>query len=109
MPFKMEALLSLHLFDDGRRFLSFKVSVYSMIGEIVHGVPGCKVIGGNAHYQAALLLVGCRQTNNIRGGIGNYNRNVNTAGSLGGSITGATAGNVAGRAGRLIKSGFKKI
>ena len=43
------------------------------------------------------------------GGIGNYNRNVNTAGSLGGSIAGATAGNVAGRAGRLIKSGFKKI
>lgn len=42
-------------------------------------------------------------------GIGNYNRNVNTAGSLGGSIAGATAGNVAGRAGRLIKSGFKKI
>ena len=34
---------------------------------------------------------------------------VNTAGSLGGSIAGATAGNVAGRAGRLIKSGFKKI
>ena len=30
------------------------------------------------------------------GGIGNYNRNVNTAGSLGGSIAGATAGNVAG-------------
>jgi conjugative transposon TraJ protein len=28
------------------------------------------------------------------GGIGNYNRNVNTAGSLGGSIAGATAGNV---------------
>ena len=43
------------------------------------------------------------------GGIGNYNRNVNTAGSLGGSIAGATAGNVAGRAGKLIKSGFKKI
>ncbi len=42
------------------------------------------------------------------GGIGNYNRNVNTAGSLGRSIAGATAGNVAGRAGRLIKSGFKK-
>ena len=38
-----------------------------------------------------------------------FNRNVNTAGSLGGSIAGATAGNVAGRAGRLIKSGFKKI
>ena len=43
------------------------------------------------------------------GGIGNYNRNVNTAGSLGGKNAGATAGNVAGRAGRLIKSGFKKI
>ena len=42
------------------------------------------------------------------GGIGNYNRNVNTAGSLGGSIAGATAGNVVGRAGKLIKSGFKK-
>ena len=42
------------------------------------------------------------------GGIGNYNRNVNTAGSLGGSIAGATAGNVAGRAGKLIRSGFKK-
>ena len=65
----MEALLALHFPDDRRRALSFEVSVYSMIGEIVHGVSGCKVIGSDAHYQAALLLVGCRQTNNIRGGI----------------------------------------
>lgn len=37
------------------------------------------------------------------GGIGNYNRNINTASSLGGSIAGATAGNVAGRMGKLIR------
>jgi len=37
------------------------------------------------------------------GGIGNYNRNVNTAGSLGGSVAGAAAGNVVGRMGKLIK------
>lgn len=38
------------------------------------------------------------------GGTGNYNRNVNTAGALGGSVAGAAAGNVAGRGGKLIKS-----
>ena len=43
------------------------------------------------------------------GGIGNYNRNVNTAGSLGGRIAGATAGNVAEPAGRLNKRGFLLI
>jgi len=36
------------------------------------------------------------------GGIGNYNRNVNTVGSLGGSVAGAAAGNVVGRMGKLI-------
>lgn len=37
------------------------------------------------------------------GGIGNYNRNVNTASSLGGSVAGAAAGNVVGRMGKLIR------
>lgn len=38
------------------------------------------------------------------GGIGNYGRNIGTAGALAGSVGGAVAGNVAGRGGKLIKS-----
>ena len=37
------------------------------------------------------------------GGIGSYNKNIGTAGALGGSLAGATAGNAAGRTGRFIK------
>ena len=74
----------------------------------------CLVLADNFQWSAAdSERVGeralCEATAAESPGIGNYNRNVNTAGSLGGSIAGATAGNVAGRAGRLIKSGFKKI
>jgi len=99
----------LHLFDDGRRFLSFKVSVYSMIVSIEasNGVYIVFLIIGIIGYFTIPTVAGW--IIQAGGGIGNYNRNVNTAGSLGGSIAGATAGNVAGRAGRLIKSGFKKI
>ena len=43
------------------------------------------------------------------GGLGNYNRNVNTAGALGGSVAGAVAGNVAGRSGKLVKGGLRKV
>ena len=38
------------------------------------------------------------------GGIGNYGRNIGTAGALAGSVGGAVAGNVAGRGGKLMKS-----
>lgn len=37
------------------------------------------------------------------GGIGSYNKNIGTAGALGGSLAGATAGNAAGRTGRFIR------
>ena len=43
------------------------------------------------------------------GGIGSYNKNINTAGALGGSVAGAAAGNVAGRAGKLIKGTAGKL
>ena len=42
-------------------------------------------------------------------GIGSYNKNINTAGALGGSVAGAAAGNVAGRAGKLIKGTAGKL
>lgn len=38
------------------------------------------------------------------GGIGNYGRNIGTAGALAGSVAGAAAGNAAGRGGKLMKS-----
>ena len=38
------------------------------------------------------------------GGIGNYGRNIGTAGALAGSVGGAVAGNVAGRGSKLMKS-----
>ena len=37
------------------------------------------------------------------GGVGSYNKNIGTAGALGGSLAGATAGNAAGRTGRFIR------
>ena len=43
------------------------------------------------------------------GGIGSYNKNIGTAGALGGSVAGAAAGNVAGRAGKLIKGTAGKV
>ena len=43
------------------------------------------------------------------GGIGSYNKNINTAGALGGSVAGAAAGNVAGRASKLIKGTAGKL
>ena len=43
------------------------------------------------------------------GGIGSYNKNINTAGALGGSVAGAAAGNMAGRAGKLIKGTAGKV
>lgn len=38
------------------------------------------------------------------GGVGNYNKNINTAGALAGSVAGAAAGNAAGHGGKLVKS-----
>ncbi|WP_277638559.1 conjugative transposon protein TraJ [Bacteroides graminisolvens] len=43
------------------------------------------------------------------GSMGNYNRNLGTAGSFTGSAAGATAGNITGRAGKLVKSGAGKL
>ena len=43
------------------------------------------------------------------GGIGSYNKNIGTAGALGGSVAGAAAGNMAGRAGKLIKGTAGKV
>ena len=43
------------------------------------------------------------------GGIGSYNKNIGTAGALGGSVAGAAVGNVAGRAGKLIKGTAGKV
>ena len=43
------------------------------------------------------------------GGVGSYNKNIGTAGALGGSVAGAAAGNVAGRAGKLIKGTAGKV
>ena len=37
------------------------------------------------------------------GGVGSYNKNIGTAGALGGSLAGAAAGNVAGRTGKFIR------
>ena len=43
------------------------------------------------------------------GGTGSYNRNINTAGALGGSVAGAAAGNVAGRTGKLFKGAAGRL
>lgn len=37
------------------------------------------------------------------GGVGSYNKNIGTAGALGGSLAGAAAGNMAGRTGKFIR------
>ncbi len=43
------------------------------------------------------------------GGVGSYNKNINTAGALGGSVAGATAGNVVGRTGKLVRGAAGKL
>lgn len=43
------------------------------------------------------------------GGVGSYNKNIGTAGALGGSLAGAAAGNVAGRTGKLFKGAAGRL
>ena len=60
LPIKAETFLSFYFLNDGGGFVGFEVSFYSMIGKIMYGVSCGEVIGGDAYYQAMLLLIGSR-------------------------------------------------